>query len=350
MRIGKIGSKNITYEVSGTQIISEKNGTNTTYYLYDESGSPVGLTYKGTTYYYRKNLQGDVIAIVNSSGTKVVTYTYNAWGKVISITGNMELGVNNPFRYRGYYYDTESGLYYLNSRYYDPVTGRFINADNAIPSTGKSVKGYNLYVYCFNNPINMDDQTGHWSQWLTNSVKAVASVVTQAKAVLNGPSTVFKIAAVSTVAVISGQATFEDVVNDVKNYSFFNSDETKVLNSKVFSSYKGTPVLKHAISGITSFSISNTIILNKNESTNNGGENTVKHEFGHTIQQSLISTPKYLTRIALPSVISCIVNPSSKTYYSLPWERSADFFGGASRTTGYHFGSDILAGLYLFMP
>ena len=100
VRIGKSGTKNITYEVSGTQILSENNGTNTTYYLYDESGSPVGLTYKGTTYYYRKNLQGDVIAILNSSGTKVVTYTYNAWGKVISITGNMELGVNNPFRYK----------------------------------------------------------------------------------------------------------------------------------------------------------------------------------------------------------------------------------------------------------
>ena len=146
MRIGKIGSKNITYEVSGTQILSEKNGTNTTYYLYDESGSPIGLTYKGTTYYYRKNLQGDVIAIVNSSGTKVVTYTYNAWGKVISITGNMELGVNNPFRYRGYYYDTESGLYYQNSRYYDPVTGRFINAD-ALVDNGAGLLGYNTYGY-----------------------------------------------------------------------------------------------------------------------------------------------------------------------------------------------------------
>ena len=68
------------------------------------------------------------------------------------------------------------------------------------------------------------------------------------------------------------------------------------------------------------------------------------------MQQSLIGTPKYMSRIAPPSVISCIVNPSSKTYYSLPWERSADFFGGASRTTGYHTGSDVVAGLYLIMP
>lgn len=153
VRIGKSGTKNITYEVSGTQILSEKNGTNTTYYLYDESGSPVGLTYKGTTYYYRKNLQGDIIAILNSSGTEVVNYSYNAWGRLVSMTGNMELGVNNPFRYRGYYYDTESGLYYLNSRYYDPVTGRFINADDTdiLSVEQENLNQNNLFAYCFNN-------------------------------------------------------------------------------------------------------------------------------------------------------------------------------------------------------
>ena len=99
VRIGKSGAKTATYTVCGTQILSESSGSNTTYYLYDESGSPVGLTYKGTTYYYRKNLQGDIINITDSTGAKVVTYTYNAWGKIMSMTGNMELAVNNPFRY-----------------------------------------------------------------------------------------------------------------------------------------------------------------------------------------------------------------------------------------------------------
>ena len=99
---GKSGSRVGTFIVSGTQILSENNGSNTTYYLYDENGSPVGLTYKGKTYYYRKNLQGDIINITDSTGVKAVTYTYNAWGKIMSMTGNMELAVNNLFRYRGY--------------------------------------------------------------------------------------------------------------------------------------------------------------------------------------------------------------------------------------------------------
>ena len=99
VRIGKSGAKTATYTVCGTQILSESSGSNTTYYLYDESGSPVGLTYKGTTYYYRKNLQGDIINTTDSTGVKAVTYTYNAWGKIMSMTGNTELAVNNPFRY-----------------------------------------------------------------------------------------------------------------------------------------------------------------------------------------------------------------------------------------------------------
>ena len=90
------------------------------------------IIYNGTDYYYRKNLQGDIIAILNTSGTKVVEYTYNAWGEVLSITGSLvnTIGKINPFRYRGYYYDTETGFYYLQSRYYDPVVGRFLNADS----------------------------------------------------------------------------------------------------------------------------------------------------------------------------------------------------------------------------
>ena len=161
VRIGKSGAKTATYTVCGTQILSESSGSNTTYYLYDESGSPVGLTYKGTTYYYRKNLQGDIINITDSTGAKVVTYTYNAWGKIISMTGNMELAVNNPFRYRGYYYDEESGLYYLNSRYYDPQTGRFINADSYV-STGQGITGTNMFAYCANDPVNLIDEDGQF--------------------------------------------------------------------------------------------------------------------------------------------------------------------------------------------
>ena len=152
------------------------------------------------------------------------------------------------------------------------------------------------------------------------------------------------------MSLASGQATIENIWDDVKNCNFFNSDEKKVLDSKVFSFYNGTPVIKHNIPQISSFSISNTIILNNNKTINNGGIDTVKHEWGHTVQQSLIDTPKYIARIAAPSVIGCIINPSDKIYYSLPWERSADFFGGVERSSGYYEGSDIIGGIYFLMP
>lgn len=123
VRIGKSGSRAGTFIVSGTQILREINSVATIDYLYDENGSPIGLTYKGKTYYYRKNLQGDIINITDGTGAKVVTYTYNAWGKLMSMTGNMELAVNNPFRYRGYYYDVEGGLL-VDKKHKIPIKSR----------------------------------------------------------------------------------------------------------------------------------------------------------------------------------------------------------------------------------
>ena len=123
VRIGKSGPRAATYTVSGTQILREINNIATIDYLYDENGSPVGLTYKGKTYYYRKNLQGDIINITDGTGAKVVTYTYNAWGKIMSMTGNAELAKNNPFRYRGYYYDEESGLL-VDKKHKIPIKSR----------------------------------------------------------------------------------------------------------------------------------------------------------------------------------------------------------------------------------
>ena len=118
-------------------------------------------------YFYVKNLQGDVIRIIDLAGTEVASYVYDAWGNVISITDNNgnaitnpnHIGNLNPFRYRGYYYDTESGFYYLMSRYYDPVTHRFINADGYFQSGG-NILDANMHSYCGNNPIMFADPTG----------------------------------------------------------------------------------------------------------------------------------------------------------------------------------------------
>ena len=109
------------------------------------------------------------------TGAVEASYTYDAWGKVISATG--ALANLNPFRYRGYYYDGETGLYYLQSRYYDPETGRFINADDVdyIGADG-SLLSYNLFAYCKNNPVNRFDAEGNLSlpNWLKIAVGAVA--------------------------------------------------------------------------------------------------------------------------------------------------------------------------------
>ncbi len=145
---------------------------------------PLSVTDNGTVYYYACNIQGDVAAILDADGTAVVEYTYDAWGSLLAADGSMAstLGKTNPLRYRGYAYDTETGLYYLQSRYYNPEMGRWINADSVIAGAGGAVQGYNLFAYCFNNPVNMSDPTGNWPQWST--IFAVVAVAAAAVAVV----------------------------------------------------------------------------------------------------------------------------------------------------------------------
>ena len=112
-------------------------------------------------YYYIYNLQGDVIALADAStGKLAATYTYDAWGKcTVTNASGYTIGTQNPFRYKGYYYDTETSLYYLQTRYYDPDTGRFISPDK-YTTTGQGVIGNNMFVYCNNNPIQHKDENG----------------------------------------------------------------------------------------------------------------------------------------------------------------------------------------------
>ena len=135
------------------------------HYSYDSYGNlSVIKYYKNDTdynvFYVMTNVFGDVVSLHNANGTKVASYEYDAWGNVISMTDTTGIGIAtiNPIRYRGYYYDTETGLYYLSSRYYDPQVGRFINADGQI--NADSMSGYNLFAYCYNNPISLCDSAG----------------------------------------------------------------------------------------------------------------------------------------------------------------------------------------------
>ena len=120
------------------------------------------VNYTGTYYYYVRNGQNDVIRLIDGDNNTVVEYAYDSWGRQISCTGSLAstLGNLNPFRYRGYVYDAETGLYYVTSRYYDPEIGRFINADSQL-NAKDGILGYNLYAYCNNNPIMYSDPSGH---------------------------------------------------------------------------------------------------------------------------------------------------------------------------------------------
>ena len=163
------------YFTNGSTILAEKTGSNILWYIYDSDGELLGFMYNGTPYYYLKNQQGDVYKVADANGNIVASYTYDPWGKVLSATGTM--AQINPIRYRSYYYDTETGLYYLQSRYYDPETGRFINADGIL-GANQDVLSYNLFAYCSNNPISRADPTGAFLLEL-----AVASVAAMTIAV-----------------------------------------------------------------------------------------------------------------------------------------------------------------------
>ena len=125
-------------------------------------------------YIFRKNIQGDVTHIYTKEGNLVVHYSYDAWGncKVYTADGTLDtnlgsIGNANPFRYRGYYYDSETALYYLNTRYYDPETARFINADDISYLDPETINGLNLYAYCGDNPVMRTDANGNawWEFW-----------------------------------------------------------------------------------------------------------------------------------------------------------------------------------------
>ena len=138
-------------------------------YVYDASGQPIGMSHyengeQRGTYVFVKNIQGDITGIYDDEGTCLVTYTYDAWGNVTvsySNGGASTAAKYNPFRYRGYYYDTETSLYYLNSRYYDPNVGRFLNADDYINANGDLI-GFNMFAYCGNNPVMGYDPDGQF--------------------------------------------------------------------------------------------------------------------------------------------------------------------------------------------
>lgn len=186
----KVGSTNIsyTYDMAGVRssktvgstkydfttlsglVTRQTGGGKTIDFVYDENNQPLAMKYNNTLYYYVLNAQGDVIALADQNGNLIAKYSYDPWGKLLSVTPNgwldeqnayyLEVAEANPLRYRGYYYDSETGFYYLQSRYYDPEIGRFINADSYASTDATGLLSTNMFAYCENNPVNRSDPSG----------------------------------------------------------------------------------------------------------------------------------------------------------------------------------------------
>ena len=284
------------------------------------------------TYWFEKNLQGDIVAVYNDAGTLLVTYTYDAWGYLLSTkyynSGSGTAVQYNPFRYRGYYRDSETGFYYLNSRYYDPSTGRFINAD-VYTSTGQGLLGNNMYAYCNNNPIMFFDPQGTALMGLARENYWQMSLYGGGNFVWWGRDD------------DSEESWMEQLVNWVTNRDSQNAERAEHI-----AMYKGAVVVKHSIPGLSSWQLGGIIFLN-----NDAQEGTIDHEYGHFVHEKMIGTPAYLSTVAVPSVLHCGMdmlfdNIDTPTYYSLPWEQIAEQLGGATSASQYKSYAEDLSILY----
>ena len=179
-RMSKNGISYI-YDSQG-RVIRQSNGLE---FFYDYEGI-AACRYNDQLYLYITDGQGNVIALIDTNGNVVVQYWYDAWGnhKIVDANGNEitssnHLGNLNPFRYRGYYYDVETGLYFLQTRYYDPEVGRFLNRDSVEYADPETINGLNLYAYCLNNPVEYVDPTGEaaWYEWLVAGILIIGSAI-----------------------------------------------------------------------------------------------------------------------------------------------------------------------------
>ena len=271
-------------------------------------------------YWFERNLQGDIVGVYDKSGTKLISYTYDAWGNFTTTyynNGASTTAVKNPFRYRGYYYDSDLQLYYLQTRYYDSVTGRFISPDDIsyLGANGDLI-GYNLYAYCSNNPVMGYDPYGTFDLW--GFVKGVGRIVTGIAAVAAGVAVCvagapIAIIAVATVTIAAGVLTTANGAADIQQSASgdnFARDMVFGGNQTAYDIYSGV-VDTIAIVGtaICGNYLSNTCTM---KGAVPGTEGKVTLEPGTTLDRYGSQYGRYLTdsgtginQLALPPGNSC---------------------------------------------
>ena len=300
-------------------------------------------------YIYRKNALGDIDGIFDTDMNLIGEYVYDAWGNcTIEASGadNIEIMETNPFRYRGYYWDKELNLYYLQTRYYDPQTGRFINADCLAYAYPNVVNGINLYAYCANNPIMMCDPTGRsfWKKLGKVVGGALLAVAGAAVALFTLPTALIMpgggyLTQLGVSAAMYGgfmaASVFDSQVQadmDAIGWNPLNSDESATLGSLKVSFYKGVPIFRKEY-GFRSGSFL-CILLAQGDTVDD-----LRHEWGHTVQQGILGALKYGLTIGIPSWQDL----GNKDYYDRPWEVTADYYGGVEGRV--HSNHNISAGI-----
>lgn len=214
------------YYLEDNDVVYEKTGDNVLYFMRDGIDDLFGFKYNNDTYYYVKNIQNDIIGILDSNCILVANYKYDSWGKIVSITDGEGNDVSdnsshianiNPFRYRCYYYDKETKLYYLNERYYNPELRRFINSDSYGGEIGGNILSHNIYAYTLNNPIMNYDENGSFAATLLSTAATLYSI---GKAIVLTTITLVK----GVAAIGAGMAIGNAISNLSKSKSKAKSD------------------------------------------------------------------------------------------------------------------------------
>ena len=298
-------------------------------FTYDASGTPLTMSIDDTVYYYVTNLQGDVVKLLDSAGNTVAAYSYDAWGVCTGQTLSF-VELYNPLRYRGYVYDVETGLYYLQSRYYDPEVGRFLNAD-VFYSTGQGFVGNNMFAYCGNTPVSNYDPTGNYY------AKAEDRITTGCSGRGGAPASTVRPNSPDLAPQPNPEPNgFIGFINFITN-----TDEQAVLEEEHLAFYKGKLIVK--TSGNSGFSCGIIFIGNDVNSTS-----VVRHEYGHTQQLEALGLTTYLSTVVLPSTVCFHLTQAGvlphENYYNYPWEYKADQFGDVTRD--YASWSYIVSNIY----
>ncbi len=291
-------------------------------FIYDANGTLISAKTPNSYYFYVRDLSGNIEGLIDKNSNFVIRYKYDAWGRVVKtdILSDNDIDIlANPFMYKGYIYDGETGWYYLKSRYYDPSLRRFISPDELSYLNPRKLGELNLYSYCGNNPIQRKDANGHaWYNVAFDWINTIAGI-------LNPIST---ITAAGALAVAAAQGRWGDLQKDWESGALnpFNQNAYVASNVNVLGFYKGSTVVKENALGTCS--IFGTIWLRETSI------DAVNHEYGHSVQERILGT-SYLTTIAIPSVLGYfgagINEKLYHGYYSTPWERTADLFGGVER-------------------